>query len=239
MELELIAGQRLPVTLDSEWLYVESAAGKITVFIESTGEEITLIPRSLYKYTGRRFGRIFLSGEGALSFLHGVGDFTPPIEGQQVQVSTMPSIELAPGQQVAVSELPPVKVQTLPPVTLAANQELAAHILSLPAVMLDSNSRITVDIGSAIRISAAQILRVSEEASETFTTSLVSAFPHTVAANANRKHILLKASKSNAAPVLVGAYELDAGESLTLASKADITLTGTAGDKVSLLELEV
>ncbi|HFQ5128114.1 hypothetical protein [Vibrio vulnificus] len=239
MELELIAGQRLPVTLDSEWLYVESAAGKITVFIESTGEEITLIPRSLYKYTGRRFGRIFLSGEGALSFLHGVGDFTPPIEGQQVQVSTMPSIELAPGQQVAVSELPPVKVQTLPPVTLDANQELAARILSLPAVMLDSNSRITVDIGSAIRISAAQILRVSEEAGERFTTSLVSTFPHTVAANANRKHILLKASKSNAAPVLVGAYELDAGESLTLACKADITLTGTAGDKVSLLELEV
>ncbi|MCA4022633.1 hypothetical protein [Vibrio vulnificus] len=239
MELELIAGQRLPVTLDSEWLYVESAAGKITVFIESTGEEITLIPRSLYKYTGRRFGRIFLSGEGALSFLHGVGDFTPPIEGQQVQVSTMLSIELAPGQQVAVSELPPVKVQTLPPVTLDANQELAARILSLPAVMLDSNSRITVDIGSAIRISAAQILRVSEEAGERFTTSLVSTFPHTVAANANRKHILLKASKSNAAPVLVGAYELDAGESLTLACKADITLTGTAGDKVSLLELEV
>ncbi|HFQ5294027.1 hypothetical protein [Vibrio vulnificus] len=239
MELELIAGQRLPVTLDSEWLYVESAAGKITVFIESTGEEITLTPRSLYKYTGRRFGRIFLSGEGALSFLHGVGDFTPPIEGQQVQVSTMPSIELAPGQQVAVSELPPVKVQTLPPVTLDANQELAARILSLPAVTLDSNSRITVDIGSAIRISAAQILRVSEEAGERFTTSLVSTFPHTVAANANRKHILLKASKSNAAPVLVGAYELDAGESLTLASKADITMTGTAGDKVSLLELEV
>ncbi|MCJ0818292.1 hypothetical protein [Vibrio vulnificus] len=207
MELELIAGQRLPVTLDSEWLYVESAAGKITVFIESTGEEITLIPRSLYKYTGRRFGRIFLSGEGALSFLHGVGDFTPPIEGQQVQVSTMPSIELAPGQQLAV--------------------------------MLDSNSRITVDIGSAIRISAAQILRVSEEVSETFTTSLVSAFPHTVAAKANRKHILLKASKSNAAPVLVGAYELDAGESLTLASKAEIVLTGSEGDKVSLLELEV
>ncbi len=77
MELELIAGQRLPVTLDSEWLYVESAAGKITVFIESTGEEITLIPRSLYKYTGRRFGRIFLSGEGALSFFAWRGRFYP------------------------------------------------------------------------------------------------------------------------------------------------------------------
>ncbi|EQM11078.1 hypothetical protein D045_1418, partial [Vibrio parahaemolyticus VP-NY4] len=55
-----------------------------------------------------------------------------------------------------------------------------------------------------------------------------------MAQNATRKAITIKASKANTASVFVDAFELEAGERITIESTAAMTLTGTAGDTVTL-----
>ncbi len=71
----------MPLNVESSWLFIESYQGKLSVRLDATGEEFTLPSGSVLRY-GKPMGRILLSGEGELSFEHGSGDFTPPVEGQ-------------------------------------------------------------------------------------------------------------------------------------------------------------
>ncbi|MFZ3522070.1 hypothetical protein L2D39_26910, partial [Vibrio harveyi] len=104
---------------ESSWLFIESYQGKLSVRLDATGEEFTLPSGSVLRY-GKPMGRILLSGEGELSFEHGSGDFTPPVEGQKLEVTAMPKVELEDNQQVVVSKIPKME--------FADNQTVRVHV---------------------------------------------------------------------------------------------------------------
>ncbi|MGV0510155.1 hypothetical protein LCE49_28200, partial [Vibrio harveyi] len=107
------------MNVESSWLFIESYQGKLSVRLDATGEEFTLPSGSVLRY-GKPMGRILLSGEGELSFEHGSGDFTPPVEGQKLEVTAMPKVELEDNQQVVVSKIPKME--------FADNQTVRVHV---------------------------------------------------------------------------------------------------------------
>ncbi|ROR57428.1 hypothetical protein EDB59_4498 [Vibrio crassostreae] len=127
MNLTLIKGQAVPLTVESSWLFIESYKGKLSVRLDDAGEEFTLPSGSVLRY-GKPMGRILLSGEGSLSLEHGRGDFTPPVEGQKLEIQTMPQIELIPGQSMKVSELPEVRLEPNQSVRLEPNQIVSVAV---------------------------------------------------------------------------------------------------------------
>ncbi len=127
MNLTLIKGQVVPLTLESSWLFIESYKGKLSVRLDDIGEEFTLPSGSVLRY-GKPMGRILLSGEGSLSIEHGRGDFTPPVEGQKLEIKAMPQIEFVPGQSMKVSELPEVRLEPHQSMRLEPNQSVRVQV---------------------------------------------------------------------------------------------------------------
>ncbi|MDW3641133.1 hypothetical protein [Vibrio sp. 1291-1] len=246
MNTQLIAGQAIPLTPDGNWLYLKSAQAEIEIYRESSGERVTLGKSSVFNVgEGKHLGRLLISSrtDNQIEIQFGFGTFTPPVEGQSVVVQALPSVvieqqpavEIAPNQQVAVSQLPAVHiaanqqlaVSALPAVELAANQKLA--VTSLPSVEVSALPAVTLE--------ATQVVKVDEQVSGNLITEAVSVFPHNIAHNATRKAITIKAAKANTASVFIDAFELEAGERITIESTADMTLTGTAGDTVTTMEI--
>ncbi|WP_404973465.1 hypothetical protein [Vibrio campbellii] len=131
MNLTLNKGDAIPLTVESSWLFVESYQGKLSVRIDRTGEEFTLPSGSVLRY-GKPLGRILLSGEGELSIEHGSGDFTPPVEGQKLEIQAMPQVELLPGQSMKVSELPKVSLEDNQIVCVHVGDKLVGRSGELP-----------------------------------------------------------------------------------------------------------
>jgi len=246
MNTQLIAGQAIPLTPDGNWLYLKAAQAEIEIYRESSGERVTLGKSSVFNVgEGKHLGRLLISSrtDNQIEIQFGFGTFTPPVEGQSVVVQALPNVvieqqpavEIAPNQQVAVSQLPAVHiaanqqlaVSALPAVELAANQKLA--VTSLPSVEVSALPAVTLE--------AAQVVKVDEQVSGNLITEAVSVFPHNIAQNATRKAITIKAAKANSASVFIDAFELEAGERITIESTADMTLTGTAGDTVTTMEI--
>ncbi|MFH0287317.1 hypothetical protein ACGRSR_06650 [Vibrio owensii] len=254
MNTTLIAGQPIPLTPDGNWLYLKAAQGEIEVYREVSGERVTLGQSSVFNVgEGKQLGRLLISSriDNEIEIQFGFGTFTPPVEGQSVVIQALPSVEInalppmqiAENQQVAISSLPLVQISQLPAVSIAANQQLAVsqlpelHLASLPPVVLDGVPSMKISSMPAVRISAAQVVRVAEEASSELITEAVSTFPHNIAQKDTRKAITIKAAKTNTESVFVDAFELESGERIEIASKAAMTLTGAAGDKVTLMEI--
>ncbi|HHF3007351.1 TPA: hypothetical protein ACPJ06_000174 [Vibrio diabolicus] len=246
MNTQLIAGQAIPLTPDGNWLYLKAAQAEIEIYRESSGERVTLGKSSVFNVgEGKHLGRLLISSrtDNQIEIQFGFGTFTPPVEGQSVVVQALPNVvieqqpavEIAPNQQLAVSQLPAVHiaanqqlaVSALPAVELAANQKLA--VTSLPSVEVSALPAVTLE--------AAQVVKVDEQVSGNLITEAVSVFPHNIAQNATRKAITIKAAKANSASVFIDAFELEAGERITIESTADMTLTGTAGDTVTTMEI--
>ncbi|EKA3117757.1 hypothetical protein OKZ60_000873 [Vibrio alginolyticus] len=246
MNTQLLAGQAIPLTPDGNWLYLKSAQAEIEIYRESSGERVTLGKSSVFNVgEGKHLGRLLISSrtDNQIEIQFGFGTFTPPVEGQSVVVQALPNVvieqqpavEIAPNQQVAVSQLPAVHiaanqqlaVSALPAVELAANQKLA--VTSLPSVEVSALPAVTLE--------AAQVVKVDEQVSGNLITEAVSVFPHNIAHNATRKAITIKAAKANAASVFIDAFELEAGERITIESTTDMTLTGTTGDTVTTMEI--
>ncbi|ELA7154682.1 hypothetical protein RAX54_000485 [Vibrio parahaemolyticus] len=230
MNTQLIAGQPIPLTPDGNWLYLKAAQAEIEIYRESSGERVTLGKSSVFNVgEGKHLGRLLISSrtDNEIEIQFGYGSFMPPVEGQSVVVQALPSVvieqlpavEIAPNQQLAVSALPAVE--------LAANQKLA--VTSLPSVEVSTLPAVTLE--------ATQVVKVDEQVSSNLITEAVSVFPHNMAQNTTRKAITIKASKANTASVFVDAFELDAGERITIESTAAMTLTGTAGDAVTIMEI--
>ncbi len=246
MNTQLLEGQAIPLTPDGNWLYLKSAQAEIEIYRESSGERVTLGKSSVFNVgEGKHLGRLLISSrtDNQIEIQFGFGTFTPPVEGQSVVVQALPNVvieqqpavEIAPNQQLAVSQLPAVHiaanqqlaVSALPAVELAANQKLA--VTSLPSVEVSALPAVTLE--------AAQVVKVDEQVSGNLITEAVSVFPHNIAQNATRKAITIKAAKANTASVFIDAFELEAGERITIESTADMTLTGTAGDTVTTMEI--
>ncbi|MCJ0882737.1 hypothetical protein MTR11_13640 [Vibrio sp. CCB-PB317] len=246
MNTQLLAGQAIPLTPDGNWLYLKAAQAEIEIYRESSGERVTLGKSSVFNVgEGKHLGRLLISSrtDNQIEIQFGFGTFTPPVEGQGVVVQALPNVvieqqpavEIAPNQQLAVSQLPAVHiaanqqlaVSALPAVELAANQKLA--VTSLPSVEVSALPAVTLE--------AAQVVKVDEQVSGNLITEAVSVFPHNIAQNATRKAITIKAAKANTASVFIDAFELEAGERITIESTADMTLTGTAGDTVTTMEI--
>ncbi|HCM0726091.1 TPA: hypothetical protein N2740_001334 [Vibrio parahaemolyticus] len=230
MNTQLLAGQAIPLTPDGNWLYLKAAQAEIEIYRESSGERVTLGKSSVFNVgEGKHLGRLLISSrtDNEIEIQFGYGSFMPPVEGQSVVVQALPNVvieqlpavEIAPNQQLAVSALPAVE--------LAANQKLA--VTSLPSVEVSTLPAVTLE--------ATQVVKVDEQVSSNLITEAVSVFPHNMAQNATRKAITIKASKANTASVFVDAFELEAGERITIESTAAMTLTGTAGDAVTIMEI--
>ncbi|EJG1681158.1 hypothetical protein BWH99_RS09470 [Vibrio parahaemolyticus] len=246
MNTQLIAGQAIPLTPDGNWLYLKSAQAEIEIYRESSGERVTLGKSSVFNVgEGKHLGRLLISSrtDNQIEIQFGFGMFTPPVEGQSVVVQALPNVvieqqpavEIAPNQQLAVNQLPAVElaanqqlgVTTLPPVEFKAPQPV--NVQSLPSVEVSALPAVTLE--------AAQVVKVNEQVSGNLITEAVSVFPHNIAQNATRKAITIKAAKANGASVFIDAFELEAGERITIESTADMTLTGTAGDTVTTMEI--
>ncbi|EGQ9705244.1 hypothetical protein KZY48_001340 [Vibrio parahaemolyticus] len=230
MNTQLIAGQPIPLTPDGNWLYLKAAQAEIEIYRESSGERVTLGKSAVFNVgEGKHLGRLLISSrtDNEIEIQFGYGSFMPPVEGQSVVVQALPSVvieqlpavEIAPNQQLAVNQLPAVE--------LAANQKLA--VTSLPSVEVSTLPAVTLE--------ATQVVKVDEQVSSNLITEAVSVFPHNMAQNATRKAITIKASKANTASVFVDAFELEAGERITIESTAAMTLTGSAGDAVTIMEI--
>lgn len=230
MNTQLIAGQPIPLTPDGNWLYLKAAQAEIEIYRESSGERVTLGKSSVFNVgEGKHLGRLLISSrtDNEIEIQFGYGSFMPPVEGQSVVVQALPNVvieqlpavEIAPNQQLAVSALPAVE--------LAANQKLA--VTSLPLVEVSTLPAVTLE--------STQVVKVDEQVSSNLITEAVSVFPHNMAQNTTRKAITIKASKANTASVFVDAFELEAGERITIESTAAMTLTGTAGDTVTIMEI--
>ncbi|ELA6640527.1 hypothetical protein RDG75_003548 [Vibrio alginolyticus] len=246
MNTQLLAGQAIPLTPDGNWLYLKAAQAEIEIYRESSGERVTLGKSSVFNVgEGKHLGRLLISSrtDNQIEIQFGFGMFTPPVEGQSVVVQALPNVvieqqpavEIAPNQQLAVNQLPAVElaanqqlgVTTLPPVEFKAPQPV--NVQSLPSVEVAALPAVTLE--------ATQVVKVNEQVSGNLITEAVSVFPHNIAQNATRKAITIKAAKANSASVFIDAFELEAGERITIESTADMTLTGTAGDTVTTMEI--
>ncbi|EHU4955216.1 hypothetical protein ACSTH7_21685 [Vibrio parahaemolyticus] len=238
MNTQLIAGQAIPLTPDGNWLYLKAAQAEIEIYRESSGERVTLGKSSVFNVgEGKHLGRLLISSrtDNEIEIQFGYGSFMPPVEGQSVVVQALPN--------VVIEHMPSVTVEHLPAVEIAPNQQLA--VSALPAVELAANQKLavtslpSVEVSTlpAVTLESTQVVKVDEQVSSNLITEAVSVFPHNMAQNATRKAITIKASKANTASVFVDAFELEAGERITIESTAAMTLTGTAGDTVTIMEI--
>ncbi|HAS6971212.1 hypothetical protein ACEWBL_24010 [Vibrio parahaemolyticus] len=238
MNTQLLAGQAIPLTPDGNWLYLKAAQAEIEIYRESSGERVTLGKSSVFNVgEGKHLGRLLISSrtDNEIEIQFGYGSFMPPVEGQSVVVQALPN--------VVIEHMPSVTVEHLPAVEIAPNQQLA--VSALPAVELAANQKLavtslpSVEVSTlpAVTLEATQVVKVDEQVSSNLITEAVSVFPHNMAQNATRKAITIKASKANTASVFVDAFELEAGERITIESTAAMTLTGTAGDTVTIMEI--
>ncbi|OQU11893.1 hypothetical protein [Vibrio parahaemolyticus] len=238
MNTQLLAGQAIPLTPDGNWLYLKAAQAEIEIYRESSGERVTLGKSAVFNVgEGKHLGRLLISSrtDNEIEIQFGYGSFMPPVEGQSVVVQALPN--------VVIEHMPSVTVEHLPAVEIAPNQQLA--VSALPAVELAANQKLavtslpTVEVSTlpAVTLEATQVVKVDEQVSSNLITEAVSVFPHNMAQNATRKAITIKASKANTASVFVDAFELEAGERITIESTAAMTLTGTAGDTVTIMEI--
>ncbi|EGQ8733604.1 hypothetical protein DLH96_14755 [Vibrio parahaemolyticus] len=238
MNTQLIAGQAIPLTPDGNWLYLKAAQAEIEIYRESSGERVTLGKSSVFNVgEGKHLGRLLISSrtDNEIEIQFGFGTFMPPVEGQSVVVQALPN--------VVIEHMPSVTVEHLPAVEIAPNQQL--EVSALPAVELAANQKLavtslpSVEVSTlpAVTLESTQVVKVDEQVSSNLITEAVSVFPHNMAQNATRKAITIKASKANTASVFVDAFELDAGECITIESTAAMTLTGSAGDAVTIMEI--
>ncbi|EJS4057446.1 hypothetical protein NW009_000313 [Vibrio parahaemolyticus] len=246
MNTQLIAGQAIPLTPDGNWLYLKAAQAEIEIYRESSGERVTLGKSSVFNVgEGKHLGRLLISSrtDNQIEIQFGFGTFTPPVEGQSVVVQALPNVVIEQMPSVTVEHLPAVEiapnqqlaVNQLPAVELAANQQLG--VTALPPVEFKAPQPVDVQSLPAVTLEAAQVVKVDEQVSGNLITEAVSVFPHNIAQNATRKAITIKAAKANAASVFIDAFELEAGERITIESTAAMTLTGTAGDAVTIMEI--
>ncbi|WP_274064160.1 hypothetical protein [Vibrio parahaemolyticus] len=230
MNTQLIAGQAIPLTPDGNWLYLKAAQAEIEIYRESSGERVTLGKSAVFNVgEGKHLGRLLISSrtDNEIEIQFGFGTFMPPVEGQSVVVQALPNVvieqlpavEIAPNQQLGITTLPPVEFKAPQPV----------NVQSLPSVEVSALPAVTLE--------ATQVVKVNEQVSGNLITEAVSVFPHNIAQNTTRKAITIKAAKANAASVFIDAFELEAGERITIESTADMTLTGTAGDTVTTMEI--
>ncbi|HHX8501973.1 TPA: hypothetical protein ACVO0Q_004333 [Vibrio diabolicus] len=246
MNTQLLAGQAIPLTPDGNWLYLKAAQAEIEIYRESSGERVTLGKSSVFNVgEGKHLGRLLISSrtDNQIEIQFGFGTFTPPVEGQSVVVQALPNVVIEQMPSVTVEHLPAVEiapnqqlaVNQLPAVELAANQQLG--VTAIPPVEFKAPQPVEVQSLPAVTLEAAQVVKVDEQVSGNLITETVSVFPHNIAQNATRKAITIKAAKANSASVFIDAFELEAGERITIESTADMTLTGTAGDTVTTMEI--
>ncbi len=238
MNTQLLAGQSIPLTPDGNWLYLKSAQAEIEVYRQDTGERVTLAKSSVFNVgEGKQLGRLILSSriDNAIELQFGSGSFTPPVEGQSVIIQALPAVQVAENQQIGISQLPAVEIA--PNQQVVVSQLPTLNVATMPPINFNGEQEVKITTMPAVRISAAQVVRVAEEASSGLVTEGVESFPHDIPANELRKAITIKASKNNTESVFVDAFELEAGERIEIGSKAAMTITGTAGDKITLMEI--
>ncbi|OLQ71208.1 hypothetical protein BIT28_03315 [Photobacterium proteolyticum] len=218
-----------------EFLYIEACPD--TVLIRTERGEYRLKPGAQI-IDSKLTGRITVEnlGEaGAVSIICGFGRYIPPTDGQKVDVTQMPAVVFAPGQQVdiaspvmladgqviGISQLPKVQladgqqvtVSQLPAIQLAANQQLA--VTHLPDVVLAAGQQVGVtelpkvklETGQAVRVYATTPLLTKPVGGDSVASQVLTlaAGAAVLAKNTSRCHVLLKAPTTNTHAVTLGS----------------------------------
>jgi len=130
---------------------------------------------------------------------------------------------------MTIDALPNVTVDNFPSVqSVAQSGAWSMAVTNLPNVTIDN-------------FPALQQVEITNlpQANESLSTGLVeiTAGVGAIAANAGRDVIKLKAASTNAAPILLGDWPIEAGETLELDTVAAISVTGTDTDKLYYIEV--
>lgn len=230
--------QRQQFQAVGEFLYIETCPDAVQISTErgdyrlKQGAQI-IDPRLTGRVTVENMGEA-----GTVTIVCGYGRYIPPSNGQQVEVTQMPTVTLSPNQQVNIG--------LLPKVALVDGQSVV--ISKLPKVKLDDDQSVTVSQLPAIKLAAGQKLAVSSDkpletapiVAASLAGSLLTITTGTAqqAANPLRCHVLLKASPANTQPVkLADSWELAAGEQLKLETTAALAFAGTDGDTIQIIEV--
>ncbi|MDN2481109.1 hypothetical protein [Vibrio agarivorans] len=250
MIIQLMDGQPFPITLGAKWVHVEKADSPFTMHIDETNELVKLAETAVYHHSTDEIGRVFLVGVGEIHIETGAGSFTPPVKGQQVEVSAMPAVQVSQMPAVDVATMPSVEVSQMPAVDVATmpsvqvSQLPAVDVATMPSVEVSQLPAVDVATMPSVEVSKLPAVNAYVLASGRFTTHAFTVFPTSIAKDDARKGLTLKAHKDNVGAVALmdaatGAevYELDAGEVLQLAAKGEIFINAQAGDRLMIIEV--
>ncbi|MGF1723628.1 hypothetical protein [Photobacterium nomapromontoriensis] len=191
---------------------------------------------------------------GTVTIMCGYGRYIPPTDGQQVAVTQIPAMAIAPGQAVNIAQLPQVAlvdgqavvISQMPPMQLADNQQVS--VSHLPDVALAAGQQLAVsslpkvqlETGQMVRVYATNPLLTKPVGGAGLTDSVLTIATGTaaLAENTSRCHVLVKAASTNTQAVTLGSgWELAAGEQLKLDTTAALTFAGTDGDTIQIIEV--
>ncbi|MCW8330873.1 hypothetical protein MD588_18940 [Photobacterium sp. SDRW27] len=246
--------QRAQFQAVGEFLYIESCPASVSITTErgeyrlKPGAQI-IDPQLSGRVTVENMGEA-----GAVTILCGFGRYIPPADGQQVAVTQMPEMVLAPEQQVEVAKLPAVAlvdgqqviVSQLPKVQLDDNQQVTVSQipeLSLAAgqqVAITALPKVQFETGQAVRVYATNPLLTKPVGGSGIGTSLltIETSAATLAENPSRCHVLMKVPSANTQPITLGnGWELAPGEQLKLETTAELVFAGTDGDTIQIIEV--
>ncbi|OAN11580.1 hypothetical protein A3K86_21920 [Photobacterium jeanii] len=257
--------QRTDFHLVGEFLYIERCTGEVLVQTErgeyrlKKGAQV-IDPKMAGRITVENLGEA-----GEISILYGFGRYVPPADGQQVHVGSMPAMQIAQGQRMAVDVVsqPNVTVETMPPMALAENQSIKVKTLPdvtladnqvvsikhLPPMELAANQQLVIasmprvqfETGQSVRVSATNPLLTKPTGGGGLSASVLTLTDEgaTFAANNRRCHVVVKAKSTNTAEVvLAGGFTLSAGEKQKIEATCELTFTGAVDDKIEIYEVE-
>ncbi|MGF1836457.1 hypothetical protein [Photobacterium sanguinicancri] len=158
---------------------------------------------------------------GAVEIVSGSGSYSPPTEGRAVRVSQMPAVQVSQVPAIEVSQMPAVQVSQIP--ALEVSQMPAVQVSHLPAVEMKAGQVIPVTTVTAERLITNVLTLVDGKAIQ--------------ASRSARSQVMVKAAKENKGIVLLGSYELESSEKITLPTTAALSFTGVDGDKIQLIEM--
>lgn len=166
---------------------------------------------------------------GAVEIVSGSGSYSPPTEGRAVRVSQMPAVEVSQMPAVQVSQVPAIEVSQMP----------AVQVSQIPAIEVSQMPAVQVSHLPAVEVKAGQVIPVTTVTAERLISNVLTLVDGkaTQASRSARSQVMVKAAKENKGIVLLGSYELEASEKITLPTTAALSFTGVDGDKIQLIEM--
>ncbi|TCT60139.1 hypothetical protein [Vibrio crassostreae] len=232
IEKHLKSGQKEQVSTEGSFIYIESSPGQVRVETHPNGFVYILPERGQVRLPdGEKFDRLSFVNEshsaGVVRIISGYGLYIPPNDGQRVNVDSV--------VEAIINELPNIVFDGSQPTHFSAPQFVKQSggwsIHSMPKVEFNGAQPVTVDFPDVQAVTEAKTT-VSALSSIDITGA------HTIAANPDRKSLIVIADKANTDTVwLLGFIPLEAGGNAAIPDWDAIDVAGVAGDKIYIGEV--